>query len=718
MKRVIFYILPLLFLLPTWTQAAVVNRSAANFLTSGLVADWTFDGRDIMNGTVRDVSGRGNHGTLVNISSTTFYMAGKIGQGVSFDGADDYVTVADSTSLTNIWDGGGTVSFWVKPRSGGEADAGFWLNRSAWTVFALQGCVGNPGLEFNIQWSGSTGKWRDCMPLLTYNSWHHIVISYNADSTGNDPLLYIDGISVSLPEAVAPSGTRLTDTGNTLELGSNTATSRASDGVMDEVRIYRRILSVSEVGALYGQGAGKINTAAREPLKLGEVGHWTFDGKDMVSGLLKDVSGNGNNGNFAGIASSTFFIPGKIGQGVHFDGVNDGINLGSGSSVDDIQLQGGGGMTVAFWIKPDSNTTSTIIGKGSDANNSGTWIVSKNSATTPARITFKKEGATDSSKNYNSQVSNGVWTHIVITWNGSMTFSTSVLLYNNGILVVQPSATDGATPNSDAAFNLNIGSTNGLSDFCDCSLDDVHIYNHVLTSAEIQQLYNQSAGKFNASVKEFAKTGLAGYWTFDGKDMPNGRASDMSGNGNTGYLVSTATSTVYVPGKIGQGLNFDGINDSIDAGSNSSLNPTTGITLSAWVYPTASVEGGIISNGVAFGTNKGYNLFIENDGKIYCDIGITSTANRNNVVSYALNKWNHIVCTYDAVSGIVTVYKDSVSTSAAQTAGNIGNSGFSTSIGRMTGAGSTFFPGKIDDVRIYSRAFTASEVSKLYNFGK
>ena len=75
------------------------------------------------------------------------------------------------------------------------------------------------------------------------------------------------------------------------------------------------------------------------------------------------------------------------------------------------------------------------------------------------------------------------------------------------------------------------------------------------------------------------RSGLVGYWTFDGKDMLNGVALDKSGNFATGTLVSIATSTFYAPGKIGQGLNFDGVDDYVNIGAPASLNLTSDYTL-------------------------------------------------------------------------------------------------------------------------------------------
>src|SRR3990167_11541412 len=58
--------------------------------------------------------------------------------------------------------------------------------------------------------------------------------------------------------------------------------------------------------------------------------------------------------------------------------------------------------------------------------------------------------------------------------------------------------------------------------------------------------------------------GLVGYWSFDGKDMAGVTAYDRSGNNNNGTLTNGPTRAI---GKIGQGLSFDGVGDSVAIGT-------------------------------------------------------------------------------------------------------------------------------------------------------
>src|SRR3989344_8772308 len=88
-------------------------------------------------------------------------------------------------------------------------------------------------------------------------------------------------------------------------------------------------------------------TISRPPTNnIGLVGHWTFDGKNVVNGVALDSSGNGNNANLINIATSTFYSYGKIGQGFNFDGTND---IASTTRINNNEI------TVAGWFNNTAN---------------------------------------------------------------------------------------------------------------------------------------------------------------------------------------------------------------------------------------------------------------------------------------------------------------------------------------------------------------------------
>ena len=103
-------------------RTAKINSSQNSKLTNGLVGMWSFNGPDMSGVTAYDRSGQGNNGTLTNGPSR---VAGKIGQALSFDGVNDYVSIGNSATLQNLPDAGPfSVAFWVRNRSAGNAPFG------------------------------------------------------------------------------------------------------------------------------------------------------------------------------------------------------------------------------------------------------------------------------------------------------------------------------------------------------------------------------------------------------------------------------------------------------------------------------------------------------------------------------------------------------------------------------------------------------------------
>src|ERR1700681_2892426 len=103
-----------LFAFPLAAAAsAVVGHSNTVALTNGLVGYWSMDGSSInwTTNTMADLSGQGNAGTLVGMSTTSSPVAGKIGGALKFDGATTYIV---ASPVTGPLKSEGTYSFWVK----------------------------------------------------------------------------------------------------------------------------------------------------------------------------------------------------------------------------------------------------------------------------------------------------------------------------------------------------------------------------------------------------------------------------------------------------------------------------------------------------------------------------------------------------------------------------------------------------------------------------
>jgi RHS repeat-associated protein len=206
-----------------------------------------------------------------------------------------------------------------------------------------------------------------------------------------------------------------------------------------------------------------------------------------------------------------------------------------------------------------------------------------------------------------------------------------------------------------------------------------------------------------------ASSGLKGNWKFD--ENSGTTAADSSGSSNNGTLTSGAT---WTTGQSGSAVNLDGVDDYVQVGAQSSLALTNAGTLSAWIYPTGAgslaTYGGIIIN-----KEGEYELARFQDGTLQWAFANTNPGwNWINTGYVApLNQWTHVAVTYD--NGVVKTYINGTLTHTYSGAGAIGDVDGSQNDFRIGGRQVTShnFQGRIDEVRVYQRPLSASEVTTL-----
>jgi hypothetical protein len=227
-----------------WSRPAVVTLLAG--VEVGLVGHWKFDERE--GDVARDASGLGHDGRLRGAVRT----GGRSGHGVSLDGADDLVEVADAPGL----------------RVGGEMSAAAWVR------------VAEPRRDAYVRVASKKGAWDDAIgwelvlhprggrvlfigagapqarsAVIAFDTaWHHVAVTAREGRAQ----LYVDGVDRTeqgAVGAVAPSTVPL-------RLGG------AFGGVLDDVRVYARALVADEVAAL---AAGREVTANEVPIARAEA---------------------------------------------------------------------------------------------------------------------------------------------------------------------------------------------------------------------------------------------------------------------------------------------------------------------------------------------------------------------------------------------------------------------------------------------------------------
>jgi hypothetical protein len=196
--------------------------------------------------------------------------------------------------------------------------------------------------------------------------------------------------------------------------------------------------------------------------------------------------------------------------------------------------------------------------------------------------------------------------------------------------------------------------------------------------------------------------GLVAAFGFD--EASGTTALDASGNGNVGQ-ISGAT---RVPGgRFGGGLSFNGTSNLVSVADAATLDLTNGITLEAWVQPTA-VSGwqtAILKEGTS---GLAYALYAnENPVGPAGYVSISGDKSVTGAGTLPLNAWSHIAMTYDGAN--MRLYLNGVQAGVrAQT----GSTAVTTGMLRIGGNAvwGEYFAGLIDEVRVYNRALTAAEV--------
>lgn len=196
-------------------------------------------------GNMLDLSANGNDGTVTlgaGRRDAEPLIAGADDRSMDFDGADTNVQVTDVAVLQNLWDGGGALEFVIQPRSDGESSFGHIVWKG-WRAFVQFEAGGVMAVEFNMPHSTTEGQWGTTALLVANDRPSHVLITYDADAVGNDPAIYVDGVSAAITENQAPVGTRTTDVANNLHLGNNSASLATFDGLIAKVALYGAIPS-------------------------------------------------------------------------------------------------------------------------------------------------------------------------------------------------------------------------------------------------------------------------------------------------------------------------------------------------------------------------------------------------------------------------------------------------------------------------------------------
>ena len=415
-------------------------------MDGSLEAWWELD--ESAGTTASDSSGNGTDGTL-HSGPVWQPSSGVIGGALSFDGADDYVEFPSSDQQVL------TIAAWVNTSASGTSQNPRIIETSAFRLHlptSLLAPFSGSGIEFDVERQTATGAWQGLAPIYG-TGWRHVAVTYDGSSTANDPVIYVDGVAQQISEALAPAGAIVSNVGVGNIGNRPSGHDRPFDGLIDDVRIYSRVLSAAEIDAL----ADDIST--------GLVAHWEFEegsGQDVA-----DSTGNGNDGLLGDTSSVEANDPqwttGKVGTGaLSFDGDNDRVTIGTAPLAPP--------WTAAMWVKrQDSSSGAAKLLAVQSTNH--TLRLEQWDGTN--KVGFS--GATGSDYVFNYEAPIDVWAHLTFVCTGTETrlYADGTLVDTNANCIDLPMWFIG-TQSTDMTMK-------GV-------LDDVRLYSRVLSGSEIQTL--------------------------------------------------------------------------------------------------------------------------------------------------------------------------------------------------------------------------------------
>lgn len=214
--------------------------SPASRLDSGLVGYWKFDEGK---GTVASDSSPGrNAGTFASGASWT---DGRMGGALQLSGPNACIRVSASSSLADL--GPLTLSAWIKPsrlllgRVLAKEDA----SRGRWIFIA-----GETGIAFAKDFSQQELRRQTVANLLPVGVWSHIAVTWDGSSQPGQIHLYLNAAEAAYSVTQEGKGTRMSDASIPLQIGNRADLGRGFEGAIDELRIYNRVLTAAEIGAL------------------------------------------------------------------------------------------------------------------------------------------------------------------------------------------------------------------------------------------------------------------------------------------------------------------------------------------------------------------------------------------------------------------------------------------------------------------------------------
>ena len=654
------------------TYRRALTDAEVSSLHSGMVGYWPLD--DGNGSTAVDMSGRS---CAVSGAGGNTWTTGARGGAAKFTALGQHLKTTDTGLIRT--DASFSVAAWVElddtndnyvavSAKGGQA-SGFVLGytKDAGNVW-----------EFMMPNDGSNpypGTWRAASASAPVTgTWTHLAGVF--DDVTDELVLYVNGVIQGRARHPNPWNA----TGE-LVIGGGWYTSswsRTWSGSIDDVRLYDRALTGSDVGQLY-----------RTPTL-----RWDFD--EASGTVAADGSGNRNPGMLRGGAA--FTASGYTGSGVDLAGGTREVAGPAAAVRTDTSF------SVSAWAYLSSATgTQTVVSQD------GNLVSGFRLYYTGAKWHFAMPA---------SDVGAGTWTTVSSTVSAvAGRWFHLVGVYDATLNQIRLYVDDGATAQTVTArsaahqwhatgrFVVGRGKSSGVStDYFTGKIDRVAVMSRTLNLVDVQSLY--------AETPRLA-------WDFETSNTTNTAITDVSSNNNNGAMSATAGWSLASEGKNGRA--FKGNATSYHAQTSGAvLDTTRSFTAAAWVRLRATATGFRTVIGQDGGAISGF--FLQYDGSTWrfdMHSGDNVGSSANFVVSTSpaqLDTWVHVAGVHSRENGVVRLYVNGVwQGSAAFTSPWSAAGSFSVGRGRWNGANADYFDGLIDETWAYQKVLSPVEIRNVMN---
>ena len=621
-------------------------------------------------------------------SNVTFGVDGQINWGASFNGSSSKI------DLPNLGTGvsgssARSVSAWIKlddTPSGFETvyASGSGSNGSAFAFFVTSSKKIRL-YYYNRQYDSST--------VLNVGQWYHIVVTYNGGNIQGsvNSNIYINGNVETISDAGGTATGVASTTNSNYSIGYERAsTNYYFDGEIDQVRIFDKAISSSEVSTLYEETAC-VYTSTTDTVN--------YQGTNLAYYKLDGNALDETTNNYDGTESNITYEFGRYGAAAVFNGANSYITLPSTLSQGNVTVAN----CISFWFYIDAEVTSSSFNNEIMTFAGSTSVDGKIAlGSTSGHITNETFSVTSnvSSGEYTYSRTNipAGWNHAVVQWNSG---NTKWDIFING--VQHTTYTNGT--NVQRHWKLRFG-RRGTAYFAG-KLDQVKIFDSALDATAVANLYNEKQAYITKDASNpFGDSNEVAFYKFENNS-----------NDSTGSNNGTDTSITYTSGSgiIGTySADFNGSSSYIIVPHSSTFNWTNNKTLSVWVkFDAVASLRGIVAKGSG-SAPYGWVLYMTSTSKIqfvqYNSLSQASTLASS--FTAVTNKWYHVCVTGDGTTNKLYIDGSLNHSAVAVTATNGTDA---LVLGRLYSDTNNYYhSGEIDQLRFFDRTLDGDEVFKLY----